>query len=256
MSPTIKIVDVDRPDPISLSQFIQAPSLLVLLASFSLLALHSSTFDVLLPHLGHSHAQHGGMGLPCAWLGLLVLCMKAFAGVLVLHFVPRLIHSKGLLHLYRTSSLVFPALYTITPVLAYALFSRSILFTTMLSTIAILIKHILASSAGVLVSLLVLAAAPDAFSTGSVVGLMQISCLFRALAVAVSGATFYLSNEYSVAMTNCGLWAILGAFGAIGAALAWFVREGTRVEGDFPSEVLKWELAFDVESVESFQDSM
>jgi hypothetical protein len=116
-----------------------------------------------------------------------------------------------------------------------------------------LAKNILASGASVLVALLLLAAAPDAFSTGTVIGLMQVSSLFRALAVLVSGASFYVSSEYSVAMTNLGLWAILGAFSMSGAALAWFVREGTRVEGDFPSEVLKWELAFDAESVESFE---
>lgn len=243
---------MDRPDPISISQFMQAPSLLVLLASFSLLALHSSTFDVLLPHLGHSHAQHGGMGLPCTWLGLLVLCMKALAGVLILHFIPKLVASKGLLNLYRTCSVVFPALYALTPLLAY-MFPHSTTFTTIVSTVSILAKNILASSASVLVALLFLAAAPDAFSTGTIIGLMQVSSLFRALAVLVSGASFYVSSDYSVAMTNLGLWAILGAFSLSGAALAWFVREGTRVEGDFPSEVLKWELAFDAESVESFQ---
>ena len=44
---TITLVDFARPEPISITQFIQAPSLIVLLSSFCLLSLHASTFDVL-----------------------------------------------------------------------------------------------------------------------------------------------------------------------------------------------------------------
>jgi hypothetical protein len=40
----------------------------------------------------------------------------------------------------------------------------------------------------------------------------------------------------------------LAVFGAVGAGLAWFVRERPSVEKDFPSEVLCWEMCFDVDA--------
>lgn len=242
----IRVVDFVRPEPISISQFIQAPSLLVLLSSFSLLSLHASTFDVLLPHLGHSSTQHGGMGIPCSWLGFIVLVVRGIAGVVILRIIPRAVEKVGLLRPYRSISLLFPSLYSITPLLA-ALVACSPIFTALISTVSIFVKHALTGGASVLVALLMLNATPDAFSAGTVIGLMQVASLFKALAVAVSGASFYLSSDFSVATTNYALWTILALFGAVGAALAWFVRERPSVERDFPSEVLCWETCFDAE---------
>lgn len=243
---SISVVESVRPDPISINQFIQAPSLLVLLSSFSLLSLHASTFDVLLPHLGHSSTQHGGMGIPCNWLRLTVLAVRAIAGVAILRLIPPAVEKYGLLKLYRSISLLFPAIYVATPLLAL-LVASSTVFVAFTSTIAIFVKHALTGSASVLVALLVLNTTPDAFSAGTVVGLMQVASLFKALAVAVSGASFYLSNDLSVATTNYALWSCLALFGCVGAALAWFVRERPSVERDFPSEVLCWETCYDAE---------
>lgn len=243
---SLSVVDFARPEPISINQFLQAPSLLVLLSSFSLLSLHASTFDVLLPHLGHSSGQNGGMGIPCTWLGLLVLAVRAAAGIVILRFVPQLVEKYGLLKLYRSASLCFPAMYILTPLLAL-LAACSIFLVASVSTISILAKHTLTGGASVLVALLVLNTTPDAFSAGTVVGMMQVASLFKALAVAVSGASFYLSSEYSIGTTNYSLWSCLALFGLCGAGLAWFVRERPSVEMDFPSEVLCWETCFDAE---------
>jgi len=249
--PTIHIIDSDfvRPEPISINSFLQAPSLLVLLSSFSLLSLHASTFDTLLPHLGHSSTQHGGMGIPCSWLGITVLVVRAIAGVFILRTIPLAVEKMGLLRPYRALSMLFPAVYTVTPLLA-AVVVFSPLLTAFFSTASILIKHALAGSASVLVSLLILNTTPDTFSAGTVVGLMQVANLFKALAVAVSGASFYLSDDFSVATTNYALWTSLALFGVVGAALAWFVRERPSVERDFPAEVLYWETCFDAEGAE------
>lgn len=244
--PSIHVIDFVRPEPISITQFIQAPSLLVLLSSFSLLSLHASTFDVLLPHLGHSSSQHGGMGIPCTWLGLTVLVVRGIAGLVILRIIPQAVERLGLLRPYRSISLLFPALYASTPVLAI-LVACSPFFSGLISTVAIFVKHALTGGASVLVALLMLNATPDAYSAGTVVGLMQVASLFKALAVAVSGASFYLSNDFSVATTNYALWTLLALFGIVGAALAWFVRERPSVERDFPSEVLCWETCFDAE---------
>jgi hypothetical protein len=252
--PTITIVDFVRPDPITINQFMQAPSLLVLLASFCLLSLHASTFDVLLPHLGHSSSQNGGLGIPCSWLGLTVLIVKGVAGITLQQVVPLAVKKFGLLKLYRSTSLLFPAIYTLTPLLALAA-ACSTGLVAMTSAAGLLIKHILTGGASILVALLVLNTTPDAFSAGTVVGMMQVASLFKALAVAVSGASFYLSNDVSVAATNFTLWTCLALFGGVGAALAYFVRERPSVESDFPSEVLCWETCFDADAEKNAYDA-
>lgn len=244
--PSIRIVDFTRPEPISVGQFLQAPSLIVLMCSFSLLSLHASSFDVVLPHLGHSSSRHGGMGLPCDWLGLILLAVRAVAGGIILHAMPKIIERFGLLRPFRSCALFFPALYIITPLLAFVAMC-SIPVTAVISSAAIMIKHLLAGGAQVLVILLMLNVAPDAFSAGTVIGLMQAASLFKALAVAVSGASFYLSTDFSISATNYALWTSLAVFGAAGAGLAWFVRERPSVERDFPAEVLCWETCFDAE---------
>jgi hypothetical protein len=243
---SISVVDSIRPDPISINQFLMAPSLVVLLSSFSLLSLHASTFDALLPHLGHSSTEHAGMGIPCSWLGLTNLVVRSIAGLAILYSVPRAVERFGLLKLYRSVSLLFPAIYIITPLLAIVAASSPD-FVAVISTISILVKHALTGGASVLVALLILNTTPDPFSAGTIVGMMQVASLFKALAVAVSGASFYLSSDFSIATTNYALWTCLTLFGAAGAALAWFVRERPSVERDFPSEVLCWETCFDAE---------
>ncbi|KAF2013113.1 MFS general substrate transporter [Aaosphaeria arxii CBS 175.79] len=238
-------------EPIAMSQFIQAPSFLVLLSSFSFLSLHSSMFDELLPHFGHNSAQQGGMGVPCTWLAWIVLGVRAFAGVVILRSLPQAMEKAGLLNLYRYTSLSFPSLYVATPILAMVA-QYSVGLAPVIAAVCILLKHMLTSSSTVLVSVLILNTPPDAFSTGTVVGMMQVTSLFRALAVALGGATFYLSDETSMATTNCTLWISLALLGSGGAALAYFVKERPSVERDFPSEVLRWETCFDaIESDEN-----
>lgn len=248
-APRIDVVDLVRPEPITINQFMQAPSFLVLLASFSLLCLHAATFDVVLPHLGHQSSQDGGMGIPCPWLGLTVLVVKAAAGITIKHVIPMAVSKFGLLKLYRCTSLLFPLIYILTPLLALAAAAAcSPTSVTLTSGLGLLAKHVLTNGATVLVALLVLNTTPDAYSAGTVVGMMQIASLFKALAVAVSGASFYLADELSVSTTNFALWTCLGLFGSLGAALTYFVRERPSVERDFPSEVLCWETCFDVDA--------
>ncbi|KAJ4992142.1 major facilitator superfamily transporter [Stagonosporopsis vannaccii] len=239
----VTLVDIANPDPITITQFMQAPSLLVLLSSFCLLSLHAATFDVLLPHLGHSDTQHGGMGIPCDWLSIVVLIMRGIAAMVIFALVPTMMEKYGLLKLYRTVSLLFPTIYIITPLLALLVTCSGL--APVLSVFAILTKHILASGAFVLVVLLVLNTTPDAFSAGTVVGMMQVASLFKAFAVAVSGASYHFSNDVSVPVTNFALWTCLAIFGAAGAVCAWFVKERPSVGLDFKGEVLKWESVFD-----------
>jgi MFS family permease len=244
----ITLVDlVARPEPIKIAQFLQAPSFVVLLSSFCLLSLHAATFDVLLPHLGHSDSQHGGMGIPCEWLSIVVMIVRGIAGVTIFFAIPYAIQKYGLVQLYRSVSLLFPAMYIVTPLLAL-LASSCVAFVPVVSVFSILVKHILTGGAIVCVALLVLNTTPDAFSAGTAVGMIQVASLFKAFAVAVSGTSYYFSDDVSVQTTNMALWSCLAMFGAVGAGLAWFVRERPSVEMDWPSEVLRWEMCFDADA--------
>ncbi|KAF2025821.1 MFS general substrate transporter [Setomelanomma holmii] len=242
----ITLVDLARPEPMKIAHFLQAPSFVVILSSFCLLSLHAATFDVLLPHLGHSSTQHGGMGIPCDWLSMVVLLVRGIAGLLICFAVPYAIQKYGLVKLYRSISLLIPAIYIITPIIA--LLATCSAFVSIVSILSILVKHTLTNGATVLVALLVLNTTPDAFSAGTAVGMMQVASLFKAFAVAVSGTSYYFSNDLSIQTTNFALWTCLALFGVVGAGLAWFVRERPSVEKDFPSEVLCWETCFDADA--------
>lgn len=245
---SITLVDVAaaRPSPIKIGHFLQAPSFVVLLASFCLVSLHAATFDVLLPHLGHTDTEQGGMGIPCEWLSIVVLIVRGLAGIVVCFAIPYAAQRYGLVKLYRSVSLLFPAVYVVTPLLAIMVASCAAL-VPLVSVLSILVKHTLTNGALVCVALLVLNTTPDAFSAGTAVGMLQIASLFKAFAVAVSGTSFYFSDDVSVQTTNLALWSCLALFGIVGAGLAWFVRERPSVEKDWPSEVLQWEMCFDAD---------
>lgn len=194
--PSISVVDLSRPEAISIGHFVRAPYLLVLLVSFSLLSLHVPMFDVLLPHLGDSSMHSGSVGIdvPCSPFGFQGLVVRLVAGVVVFHVVPKAVASRGLVQPYRACSLLLPAVYVATPTLALVV-ARSGVATSLLAGVAMATQHVLAGSAQALVMSLVLNAAPDAFSTGTVVGGAQVASLFKALAVCASGASYHLSDE-------------------------------------------------------------
>ena len=118
------------------------------------------------------------------------------------------------------------------------------------NTIAMLAKATLAGAAQVLVLLLVLNAAPDASSTGTVIGVVSISELFKALAVGASGVSFYLSNDYSMVVVNGSLWAALAFIAMLGAGVTWKLRESPKIGTDIPEECLVWTDMFDAHSDE------
>lgn len=241
---------VPRPSRISIGQMITAPSVLILLASFALLSLHSSTFEIMLPHIGHTAAHNGGMGLPCSWLQPVMLVVKVLAALRIMHFVPVLVRRVGLLPLYRRISLAFPALYVIIPAIALAVNATgaSALLSAVASVLATLAKTTLAGAAQVLVLLLVLSAAPDASSTGTLIGVVSISELFKALAVGLTGISYFVSDDYSMLVVNGSLWAVLATIALVGAAITHKLRETPRLGADLPTSCFVWQGMFDVES--------
>lgn len=241
-----------RPSHLSIAQLLSAPSVLILLASYAVLSLHASTFEILLPHLAHTASHQGGLGIPCAWLSTVVTVVKILAAVRILHFVPFLVSKVGLLPVYRRISAVFPVFYVIIPLVGLAVNAAggSPMISAAFNTMAMLAKMTLAGAAQVLVLLLVLNAAPDASSTGTVIGVVSFSELFKALAVGASGVSYYLSNDYSMAVVNGSLWAALACIAVLGAGLTWKLRESPRVGTDIPEECLVWQDIFDANSDE------
>lgn len=237
------------PSHISISQLLTAPSVLTLLASFSALSLHSSTFDVLLPHLGHNATHDIGLGISCTWLQPIMLVLKIVAASSIL-FLPSLVNRIGLVHLYRRISVVFPALYVVLPLVALAATScgDSAILAGIFSVLATLAKTILASAAQVLVLLLVLSMASDASSTGTLIGVVFIAEMFKALAVGISGISYFLSDEYSMLAVNGALWSALATIALLGAIITLRLREKPRVGTDLPEEAFVWQGMFDVES--------
>jgi hypothetical protein len=240
------------PSYLSISQLLTAPSVLLLLASYSVLSLHSSTFEILLPHLAHTGSHQGGLGIPCAWLTSVVTIVKIMAAIRILHFVPFVVSKIGLLPVYRRISVVFPVLYIVVPLVGLAVNAAggSPMIAAVFNTIAMLAKSTLAGAAQVLVLLLVLNAAPDASSTGTVIGVVSISELFKALSVGASGVSYYLSNDYSMVVVNGSLWAALALIAMLGAGVTWKLRESPKIGTDIPEECLVWTDMFDAHSDE------
>ena len=190
------------------------------------------------------------MGIPCSWMQPLLLVVKALAALRVMTYIPRLVSKGSVLPLYRKISMVFPALYIIIPVVALAVHATGAapILSAVVSTMATLVKTTLANAAQVLVLLLVLSAAPDASSTGTLIGVVSITELFKALAVGLAGVSYYLSDSHSMFVINTSLWAALAAIAMVGTFITTKLRAAPRLGPDLPSECFVWQGMFDVES--------
>ena len=235
---------------ICVDDFLQAPSFLTLLASFSILSLHSSTFEVLLPHLADSPANMGGMGLPCGLLNTIITIVKIVAAVGVFYALPKFSTKFSVLSTYRQISIAFPAIYVLIPFFAMLATVSGAPGSSwaVFSTVAVVAKELFAELAMVLAILLAFSAAPNAASAGTSIGLLGLSNLFKALAVGVSGLSYYLSDAYSVVAINATLWALLAVLAFTGSCINWRLREAPLVGQDIPAELLRWSSVFDAES--------
>lgn len=248
----MSVVDLDeQPSIIGIDDFLQAPSFAILLASFSILSLHSSTFEVLLPHLADSPANMG-MGLPCGLLNTIITIVKAVAAASVFYALPKLSKPFDVLSVYRKISTAFPGIYVLIPFCAMLATVAGAPPTSwaVFSTVAVVAKELFAETAHVLAILLAFSAAPNAACAGTGIGLLGLSNLFRALAVGVSGMSYYLSDAYSVVAINATLWALLAVLAFTGACINLKLREAPLVGQDIPAELLRWSNLFDAENDE------
>jgi MFS family permease len=255
--PRIQIVDSDfnsssdslastgsAPAPIALPQLLKAPSLISLVSSFSILVFHSSAFSSLLPRLSHLAAGIH-LNLPCSTTTVHFV-VRLIASLTVLFILPRITARWGQLRPYRVSSALFPALYLLLPFLALACYAMSSdLLHGFLTFITLLSQNLLLITCSSFAYLLLLSSAPDAFSAGSVVGLLGLPRIAQAIADAgVSGA--FVASEPGNTLVAGGVWVLLVGSAVVGAGLVSWVREGVRVEEDLPPEVLCWETCYEI----------
>jgi len=215
---------------------------MLIVASYSFLSLHSASFDQLLPLLGNSSIKHGGLGLPCAFISLVVLFSSIAAGVVILKFFEKSVQRLGLLQLFRLCSWVFPVIYIVTPLLSKPA-QGSQAGIIIASATSVFAKTLVTEFAQTLVLVLVTSASPDSYSLATIMGFMQCASVFRSLAVAGTGVAFSLSDELSIQTTNYGLWGTMAAMSLGGAAVAYFVRDHPTVR-DY-RDILKWEVCYD-----------
>lgn len=215
---------------------------MILLCSYSFLSLHSASFDQLLPLLGNSSTEHGGLGLPCFFLSLVVLFAGIAAGIVIYLGFAKSVQRLGLLQLYRLCCWIYPVIYIATPLLSKVSVSSEVAVWVS-SASSIFTKTLVTGFAQTLVTYLVTNASPDAFSLGSIMGVMQGASVFRSLALAGTGAAFSLSDDVSIETTNYSLWAAMAIVSLGGAAVAYFVRDHPTVR-DYSSS-LKWEICYE-----------
>jgi hypothetical protein len=232
----------DRLKPIGFSDIIRTPSLMIILASYSFLSLHSASFDQLLPLLGNSLTEHGGLGLPCSFVSLVALFASFSAGLAIYHFFGMSVRRLGLLQLYRLCCWAFPVIYVVTPLLSKVAQGHhsGIIIASVTS---IFVKTLVTGFAKTLVAILVTNASPDPYSLATIMGFMQCASVFRSLAVAGTGVAVFLSDEVSIQTTNYGLWGTMAAVSLGGAVIAYFVCDRPTVR-DYRSS-LKWEVCYD-----------
>lgn len=240
--------NTSQPSKIGVTEMLTASSMLLLLTSYTILSVHSSAFDTLLPHLSPSGS---GSTIPCRWLKPLTLLVQALAAIATLRYVPKAIHRNGLLPTFRSLTTFFPVLYLLAPILltflTHLIPTTTPLLPTVLTTLTALLKATLSTTAQTLALLLLISAAPDAASTGTLLGTSTLSALFRALAVSASGITYYLAPEHALAAVSGALWVGLAVIAVLGWAVTRRVREGARVGADIPVECFAWEGIWDSE---------
>ncbi|KAA8908337.1 major facilitator superfamily domain-containing protein [Sphaerosporella brunnea] len=252
LQPASRSLANDRLQPIGFSEIVRAPSLMLIVGSYSFLSLHSASFDQLLPLLGNSSIEHGGLGLPCSFISLVVLFSSICAGVVISKYFEKWVRRLGLLQLLRLCCWVFPIIYIATPLLSKPA-QGSQEGVIVASATSIFAKTLVTGVAQTLVLVLVTNASPDAYSLATIMGFMQSASVLRSLAVAGTGVAFSLSSELSIQATNYGLWGTMTAMSLGGAAIAYFVCDHPTVR-DY-SSLLRWEVCYDsVEDLEPINE--
>lgn len=238
----------EKPKPLSFTTAIRAPSLLILLTSFSFLTIHSSTYDTLLPLLATVSIEEGGISLSCTFMLVSTLLAALFAAIITCTLLPRAATSRlGVLGLYRLATWAFPMILVLTPLMFMITTSDTSAArdtaTGIVAFTSLALKSITTTFAQTLVVILVTNASPDAFSLGSIMGLLHSTNAVRGFAIAGTAIAWLMAP--GMLGTRMTLWASCVIVALGGAGLAWFVKERARVNKDWMAGVLKWEVCYE-----------
>lgn len=242
----------EKPKPLSFTTAIRAPSLLILLTSFSFLTIHSSIYDTLLPLLATTMTEEGGIDLSCTFMLVGTLTATLLAAVITCTLLPRAATSRlGVLGLYRLTTWAFPMILVLTPLMFMITTSDTstarATSTAIVAYLSLALKSMTTTFSQTLVIILVTNASPDAFSLGSIMGLLHSTNAVRGFAVAGTAIAWLMAP--GTLGTRIALWVSCLIVALGGAGLAWFVKERARVNRDWMSGVLKWEVCY-----ENFED--
>ncbi|KAK3330179.1 major facilitator superfamily domain-containing protein [Apodospora peruviana] len=209
------------------------------LVSYTFLALHSVTYDQVMPVFLNYPRDNGsevslpfkfasGFGLESNKIGTIYTIYGVACGLIQFLLFPVLCARFGVLNCYRAAMLVFPAIYLITPytaliqddTLRYAVFLSVMLVKGFVVIIGFPCTTILLTNSA---SSLRILGTLNGFAT-------TFSGLGRAFGPALTGAVFSwgVDRGYMIAP-----WWLLAGIASIGAIPAWFI-----VDGDGPTRSL------------------
>ena len=274
ISPAISVVDCDQessiaPGPVTLLQLLRAPSLIILLVSVSFVGLYTSSYSLLVPSLLLNVANPT---TSCSLFSALDFTSRILAAYLTMRVLLPRLHcnlnpsstctpsNSSLIAAYRMLTLLAPIIYTLTFTTASLLPSDTpFLLADTLSALLLLAHHTLVALLLTHTALLVLAASPDTFSTGSVAGLITLASLLASTAAAAVGAGFWVAEQYQLDFLKLGgpgagpgavMWAGTILIAGVAALVARAVREGVSVGEDFEGgRAMRWVGVWDVEGL-------
>ncbi|KAI1474465.1 MFS general substrate transporter [Daldinia eschscholtzii] len=212
----------------------------IILAAYTVLSLHSVSFDQALPvFLNYPPQKHtpentslpfvfsGGFGLTHAHIGTIFAGEGIISGLVQFLVFPPLCTHFGVMNCYKACVLIFPAVYVLTPftvlvegtILRYAALCTLLILKTFAVIIGFPCTILLFTNSAKSLSIL---GTLNGFAT-------TFSALGRAVGPAMTGAVF----TYGVKRGMIGLpWWLIAFIAILGAIPAW-----TIVEGDGPNDV-------------------
>lgn len=203
------------------------------LLAYTILALHSVSFDQLLPVFLHHPVQapdesnthlpfkfSGGFGLASGRIGTLFTVFGVCSGIIQFLIFPPVARRYGILNCYKGCTVTFPLVYFATPF--PALIQGNTLRQIVMLGIMV-IKSFCVVFAFPCVMILITNSAPSLRVLGTLNGFAtSLSAIGRAIGPALSGALFTWGVEHDYVITP---WWMLAIISAVGIIPVWYIEE-------------------------------
>jgi hypothetical protein len=240
--PKSRATKPSKPPPGLREVFTRQTSLTLL--AYTMLALHSVSFDQLLavflhhpvqaPDEGNTHLPFkfsGGFGLASGRIGTLFTVFGLCSGIIQFLIFPPVARRYGILNCYKGCTVTYPLVYFATPFTV-------LIQSNNLRQIVMLGIMVVKSSCGVFafpcVMILITNSAPSLRVLGTLNGFAtSLSAIGRGIGPALSGALFTWGVEYDYVITP---WWMLGIISAIGIVPVWYIEESDGFADNSESE--------------------